>query len=218
MFIGHFGAGYAAKAADKKVSLGTLILASQFIDLMWPILVLFGIEKVKIEPGNTAFTPLNFIQYPLSHSLLAVAVWGILFGTIYYIIKKDKKGSILLGLLVLSHWVLDLFVHRPDLPLLPWSDIKAGFGLWNSVLFTLIIEGAVFITGIFIFIKTVKRKERGFKLKFWALNIFLALIYIMSIAGPVPNSDRDIAFAGLAMWLFVIWGYWIDKKIIKADE
>ena len=108
MFIGHFGIGFAAKKISPKPSLGTLILASQFIDLLWPIFLIFGIEKVIINPGNTAVTPLNFIYYPFTHSFLGVLIWAFLFSTVYYLFRKNLKISLLLGALVLSHWILDL--------------------------------------------------------------------------------------------------------------
>lgn len=212
MFIGHFGAGLASKNIDKKISLGTLILAAQFLDLIWPVLLLFGVEKVKIEPGNTPFTPLNFISYPFSHSLFAVIIWGLLFGIVYYIIKKNIKGSLLLGLLVVSHWVLDLFTHRPDLQLFPWSGLKVGLGLWYSVISTIIIEGAIFITGIYFFLRARKERDHKFNIRFWSLIIFLSLIYFMNIYGSPPPSENELTYTGLALWIFVVWGYWIDKK------
>lgn len=218
MFVGHFGAGLAAKPVNNKISLGILILAAQFIDLIWPILILTGIEQVVIEPGNTAFTPLNFISYPYSHSLAAVAGWGLLFGIVYYLFKRDFKGSLLLGLLVLSHWVLDLIVHRPDLPLVPGSEIKVGFGLWNSVPFTIILELGIFAAGIFFFLRSYKEKDPKFGIRFWSLIIFLTMIYFMNIFSPPPPSSTEIGYTGLAMWVFVLWGFWIDKKPKKANE
>ncbi len=161
MFIGHFGAGLAAKGIDNKPSLGTLFLASQFIDLIWPIFLLLGIEKVTIDPGNTAFTPLNFIYYPFSHSFAGVLFWALLFGVIYFMLKKERlKAPLVLGVLVLSHWILDLITHRPDLPIFPWMEYKVGFGLWNSVLLTIIIEGLIFAAGAFIYIKYTKAENR----------------------------------------------------------
>src|ERR1039458_6536355 len=112
LFRSHFGIGLAAKKIDEKPSLGTLFLAAQFVDLLWPFFILAGIEKVKIVPGDTVFTSLNFVYYPFSHSLLGVIFWAVLFGTVYYVFKKNLRTSILLGVLVVSHWVLDFLVHR----------------------------------------------------------------------------------------------------------
>ena len=131
MFIGHFGVGLGAKKAAPGISLGTLFLASQFLDLLWPTLLLFGWEHVKIQPGITDLVPLNFTDYPYSHSLLFAILWGIVIGGIYLLVKKNFRGAIILALCVLSHWVLDLPVHRPDLPLFPGSAMFVGFGLWN---------------------------------------------------------------------------------------
>lgn len=212
MFIGHFGAGFAAKRVDKKISLGTLFLASQFIDLLWPILLLLGLESVKIESGNTAVTPLNFISYPISHSMFGVIIWGILFGIVYYLIKKTLRGSILLGILVFSHWLLDLLTHRPDLQLFPWSDYKVGFGLWNSFYGTVIVEGLIFTAGVFIFYKVSKLQSKSKKILFWSLVIFLTAVYIMNLFGPPPPSEGPIAFVGLTQWLLIAWAYCIDRS------
>jgi hypothetical protein len=218
MFIGHFGVGFAAKSVDKKISLGTLFLASQFIDLLWPILLLLGLESVKIEPGNTAVTPLNFISYPISHSMIGVIFWGILFGVIYYVIKKNLRGSILLGVLVFSHWLLDLLTHRPDLQLFPWSDYKVGFSLWNSFTGTLILEGLIFVLGVFVFYTVSKVQSKSKQILFWSLVIFLAAVYVMNLVGPPPPSEEPIAIVGLSQWLLVAWAYWIDRvpQIIPA--
>lgn len=212
MFIGHFGVGLAVKKIDSKPSLGTLFIASQFIDLLWPIFLLLGIEKVQIEPGNTAVTPLNFISYPYSHSLFGVLVWAVLLGAIYYILKKNFRTSLLLVLLVLSHWILDLFTHRPDLQLLPWSNFKMGFGLWNSVTLTIIVEGFIFIFGSYFYISATKAKNEKGNLGLWSLLIFLTLIYVMNIIGPPPTDTSAIAIVGLFQWLLVAWAYWIDRN------
>jgi hypothetical protein len=212
MFIGHFGVGFAAKSIDKKISLGTLFLASQFIDLLWPILLLLGLERVKIEPGNTAVTPLNFISYPISHSMLGVIFWGILFGVVYYLIKKNLRGSILLGVLVFSHWLLDLLTHRPDLQLFPWSDYKVGFSLWNSFTGTVLVEGLIFTAGVFMFYKVGRLQSKSKKILFWSLVVFLAAVYVMNLAGSPPPSEEPIAFVGLSQWLLIALAYWIDHK------
>ncbi len=162
MFIGHFGVGFAAKKTDSRPSLGTYFMASQFIDLLWPIFLLLGIERVKVEPGNTSFTPLDFIYYPFSHSLLSVLIWGLLFGLVYFLLKKNLRVSIIMGLLVLSHWILDFLTHRPDLQIIPGVDLFAGIGLWNSVWLTIIVEGVIFIIGVIYYVSVTRNfKQEG---------------------------------------------------------
>lgn len=212
MFIGHFGVGFAAKKIDSKPSLGTMFLAAQFIDLLWPTFLVLGWESVKIEPGNTAFTPLNFISYPYTHSLVGVLFWSVLFGSVYYLVKKNKNGALLLAALVFSHWILDLITHRPDLPLSPWTELKVGLGLWNSVFLTVIIESFIFINGIYFYLKTTKPVNRQGKFGLWGLILFFVFIYISNLTGPPPPSEQMISYAGHAQWLFVLWAFWIDKN------
>ena len=212
MFIGHFGAGLAAKKIDNKISLGTLFMASQFIDLLWPFFLLFGLETVQIEPGNTAFTPLNFISYPYSHSFFGVLIWSVLFGSIYFAFKKNIKSALLLAALVMSHWILDLLTHRPDLPLLPWIDLKVGFGLWNSVVSTILVEGFIFALGSYLYIKATSSKNRKGEITLWSLLIFLIVIYLMNIFGSPPPSEQAIAYVGMFQWIIIGWGYWIDRN------
>lgn len=212
MFIGHFGLGLAAKKLDNRPSLGTFFFASQFIDLLWPIFLLVGLEKVLIDPGNTAFTPLNFIYYPFSHSFFGVLIWSILFGGIYFAIRKNLKSALVLGFLVMSHWILDLITHRPDLPLFPWDELKVGLGLWNSVILTLIVEGLIFVAGAYLYIRTTRAQNKRGSIGLWSLLIFLVLIYIFNVFGSPPPSEEPIAFVGLSLWLLVAWGYWIDRN------
>lgn len=212
MFLGHFGAGLGAKKLAPSVSLGTLFLATQFIDLLWPTFLLLGIEHVEIQPGATRVTPLNFVDYPFTHSLLMVAVWALAFGLVYWIVRKDVRGSVVLGAAVISHWVLDLIVHRPDLPLYPGDPSKLGLGLWNSFTSTLLVEGAIFFAGVALFVHTSRARNRKGTIAFWGLIVFLVLIYLGNIYGPVPQNVVAIAWAGHFQWLLVIWAYWIDRN------
>jgi len=212
MFIGHYGAGFAGKKFSKSASLGTYFMAAQWVDLIWPILVLLGIEKVEIEPGISAVTPLDFTYYPFTHSLFGVLIWALLFGFVYFLIKKNTRVAIILGLLVLSHWVLDLFVHIPDLPIFPGLEIKVGLGLWNSLAATLILEGLVFAVGLFLYLISTKARNKTGTFALWGLVVFLVAIYISNLFGPPPPSTEAIGIVGNAQWLVVLWGYWIDKN------
>jgi uncharacterized membrane protein len=218
MFIGHFGVGFAAKKFTKKTSLGTLFLASQFIDLLWPFFVIFGIETVAIDIGNTAFTPLDFIYYPFSHSLVGVVIWALLFGVVYYLLKKDLKTSLILGILVLSHWILDFITHRPDLPLLLGSDsLLVGLGLWNSIIATVTIESTIFIAGVYLYLAVTKPKSKVGAYSLWSLIIFLIIIYLSNLFGPPPESAEAVGYVGLAQWLLITWAYWIDRNRSITD-
>jgi hypothetical protein len=212
MFVGHFGTAFAAKKISPQPSLGTLFMAAQFIDLLWPVLLLLGLEKVAIDPGNTSVTPLNFLYYPISHGMLAVMGWGVLFGLVYYILKKNWKASLVLGMLVFSHWMLDLLTHRPDLPLFPGLDVKVGLGLWNSLVGTLIVELGIFGLGIWLYLKMTTAKNRKGGYGTWGLIVFLLLIYSSNIFGAAPPSVEPIAYVGLLQWLLVGWAYWIDRN------
>ena len=216
MFIGHFGIGFGAKKVAPRVSLGTLFLAAQFIDLLWPPLLLFGIERVSIAPGNTQFTPLDFESYPISHSLAMVALWAVLFGLIYWLGMRYRRGAIVLGACVVSHWLLDLIVHRPDLPLIPGSSTRVGLGLWNSVGGTLIAESAIFIAGFMLYLRVTSAKDRIGLWGLWALVGFLVLSYIGNIFGPPPPDVRAIGWIGNAQWLLVLWAYWVDRHRTTA--
>lgn len=215
MFIGHFGIGLGAKAVEPKVSLGMLFLASQFIDLIWPSLLLLDLEQVVINPGITQVNPLEFVNYPISHSLLMVMVWGLLVGLGYFLLQNNRKGAFLLTILVVSHWFLDLIVHRPDLPLAPGLSMKVGLGLWDSWAGTLVVESFLFIAGAYIYLKKTEEKNAVGKWAAWGLFAFLVLIHVGNFFGPLPTQVSDIAWAGQLQWLFVIWAFWIDKNRIS---
>ncbi|MEJ5964153.1 metal-dependent hydrolase [Pedobacter immunditicola] len=212
MFIGHFAFGLAAKKAAPSLSLGTLFLSVQLLDLLWPTFLLLGMEKVEISPGITAATPLNFTSYPISHSLIMALVWGILAGGIYYLVKRNLQVAVVIFACVISHWFLDLLMHRPDLPLVPGSAVKVGLGLWNSIPGTLILELTLFFTGIYLYLTTTKALNKAGNYAFWSLIIFLFIIYISNIFGPPPPSVPALAWVGESQWLIIIWAYWADKN------
>jgi hypothetical protein len=210
MFLGHFALALAAKPASPRTSLGTLIAAAQLADLIWPVLLLLGVETVRVDPGNTAFTPLDFVSYPWTHSLLMALVWAAGFALAYFGRTRLARGAWMVGLLVLSHWALDFITHRPDLPLAPGAA-KAGLGLWNSVAATVVVEGALFAAGVLVYARKTRPRDRIGRVAFWALVAFLVVIYISNLMGPPPPGAAAVASVTLLMWLFVPWGAWIDR-------
>lgn len=211
MFLGHFGVGFGAKAAAPKTSLGTLFLAAQFVDLLWPTFLLVGLETVEIAPGITTVTPLDFTNYPITHSLVAALLWASLFAAAYYLLRRYPKGAWICGAAVLSHWLLDLLTHRPDLPLAPGTEARAGLGLWNSLPATLVVEFAIFAIGVWLYLRSTRALDRSGSVALWSLVGFLLFIYLSNILGPPPPSTAAIAWVGQTQWLLVIWAFWIDR-------
>ncbi len=201
MFIGHFGTALAAKPAVKQVSLGTLFLASQFLDLLWPTLLLLVLETVKIVSGATKLTPLEFTHYPISHSLLAVAGWSVLFGAIYFAIRRSILPAVVCGSLVASHWLLDALTHQPDLPLSPGGSARVGLGLWNYPTLAISLELLIFASGLFLYLRSTKSSGKVGSIGLWSLVAFLAVVYGSNIFGPPPPSVNAIAWTCQAQWL-----------------
>jgi len=210
MFIGHYGLGLVAKRLAPRTSLGTLLAASLLLDLVWPILVLCGVERVRIVAGDTVMTPLAFDYYPFSHSLLMAVLWGLVFGLLYFALRRDRAGALVVGVLVPSHWVLDLLVHRPDLPLALGDSPKLGWGLWNSMAVTLLLEYGLFAVGVVVYASTTRPLDRIGRWAFWGWVAFLALGFASDIGGPPPPSVPALAWMALALWLLVLWAWWVD--------
>lgn len=210
MFIGHAAVALAAKPLLPRVNLALPLLAAFWVDLVWPVFLLLGIERVRIDPGNTAFTPLDFVHYPWTHSLAAALGWSVLFGVVC--LRNGRRPALILGLLVFSHWVLDAVSHRPDLPLWPGSATLVGFGLWHSVPATMIVEGAMFAAGVWIYARSAPARDRTGSFAFWGLVGFLALAYLGNVFGPPPPGVTSIAIAGIAGGIvFTAWAWWIDR-------
>jgi membrane-bound metal-dependent hydrolase YbcI (DUF457 family) len=212
MFIGHFALAFAGKRAAPALSLGTLFLACQFADLLWPTLLVLGLEQVAIEPGNTVVTPLNFISYPYSHSLVMLLVWAAVFALVYRLVNGSRPAAIAtVAALVVSHYLLDVITHRPDMPVTINGATRLGLGLWNLPGTTLAIESAMFIIGTAMYASVTRERDRAGRLGFLSLIVVLAAFHFAALYGPPPPSTSAIAGAGHLMWLFVIWAYWLDR-------
>lgn len=211
MFIGHYAVGLVLKRAAPRTSLGWLIAAPQLADMLWPILRLAGVEQVRVDPGNTAVTPLTFDSYPVSHSLVTLCAWGVLLGLICFWRTKLGRGAVWLGIAVVSHWVLDWITHRPDMPLAPWSPVKVGLGLWSSRPATAIVESLLFAAGVWLYVKSTRPRDRLGRWSFLGFIALLGVIDAANLLGPPPPDIRAVAFVGLALWLFPFWTAWFDR-------
>ncbi len=121
-----------------------------------------------------------------------------------------------MGVLVISHWLLDWLVHIPDLPLTPFSDFKTGLGLWTYKTVELIIELLMFAGGVYLFLQNRQSYSKKTNIITWSLIIFLLVIHIMNTFGDAPPSIKAVAVVGLSQWLIVAWGYWADPTKSKV--
>ena len=210
MFIGHFAVALGAKRMAPAVSLGTMFLAAQLADLLWPNFVLLGVERVDVVPGITAVTPLDFVSYPYSHSLLALTLWAILVAVLYRGFRRSWLAGATVATVLLSHWVLDVVSHRPDMPL-AFGPTRVGLGLWYSVPATIVVEGALFVSGVAIYARATRARDRIGSLGLWSLIGLLIVIYAANFVSPPPPSAAAVAWTAQAMWSLVAWAYWIDR-------
>ncbi|HVG25768.1 MAG TPA: hypothetical protein VND45_16545 [Thermoanaerobaculia bacterium] len=204
MFIGHHAAALVARPLAPRVSLGTLFGAAILLDLLWPILLLLGIEHVRLAPGITAFMPFDFYDYPITHSLVTALGWSLAFALLL------RRHMLVVAATVFSHWVLDFVTHRPDLPLWPGGP-KVGLGLWYSVPGTIAVEVPLFIAALLFYLRRTRARDRTGSIALWALVVLLGVAYIATITAPPPPDVDAIGWAVLAQWLFVPWGFWIDR-------
>lgn len=211
MFLGHYGVAFAARRASPRTSLGTLTFAAQFLDELWPILLLMGLEQVRIVPGLMAASSLDFVSYPISHSLVTAVGWAILIGLVYFAIRRDGRGAWVVAAAVSSHWLLDVPVHRPDLPLWPGSRVLVGAGIWNSVWLTAVLELGILAVGLVIYLRYTRSTDCIGRWGLGALVLLLVLIWVGGIFGPPPPNEHALAVTTLGIWLFVPWSYWVDR-------
>lgn len=211
MFIGHFAVALGAKKAEPRVPLAAWLVAAFGLDVLWPLFLVSGLETVRIVPGITAFTPLDFVSYPWSHSLLMSVAWGVVAGLIASRVWPGPRTFALVAAAVVSHWVLDYVTHRPDLPLWPGGPLM-GLGLWNSVPGTLIIEGLMFAAAVVVYSRAFPERDSAGR---WGLVVMLMLVTFMWSTGPFsppPPSVDAVMWMCLALVpILAIWAVWIER-------
>lgn len=213
MFIGHFAAGFAARRAAPGASLAVYFAAAQVPDLLWPALLLAGVERVTIVPGYTPVTPLRFDSYPVSHSLVMDAVWAVLFAAIVLWRARRRRAAVAAGLAVLSHWVLDVASHVPDMPVLPAGGPLLGLGLWRSRPATLLVEAALFAAAVWLYARATRPRSGAGRLALPVTVLVLLVSYAGAVLGAPPPSVEAIAVVGLAGGaVLLLLAHWVERS------
>jgi hypothetical protein len=212
MFVGHYGVSFLVNSKDKSIPLWLLFIAVQFLDVLWGIFILTGVEKVRIVPGITATNPLDLYYMPYTHSLLGAIFWSVVGFAAYYAFRKNMSAAILVGAAVFSHWVLDLIVHRPDLALYD-DTYKMGFGLWNYPAIALGLEIIFLFGGMFFYFQSTTAKSAVGKFGMPLLGIILVMVQTYVFFGAPPDSPDAAAFTALIAY-FVFAGVvaWLERQ------
>jgi hypothetical protein len=215
MFVGHYGVSFAAKSIEKTLPLWLLFVAVQLVDVFWAVFVLLGVEKVRIVPGITASNPLDLYYMPYTHSLIAAVAWsGLTFAAYRFIsgLKGSTKPALILAGAVFSHWVLDLVVHRPDLPLYD-DTLKMGFGLWNYPAAAFTLETVILFGGLWLYLRSTTSKSTIGKYGMVLLGFVMLPIQAAVFFGPPPVSDRAAALTALVFYAVFAWIIsWLERK------
>ena len=219
MFVGHYGVSFAGKKPAPRLSLGILFLAVQLLDILFAVFVLLGIEKLRIVPGFTAFNPFDLYWMPYSHSLLGALLWSTLTTLVALVAlrrlrSRDRRTAAgVLGIAVFSHFLLDLPMHTPDLPIgLDAGSPKIGFGLWNYPALALLAELAVLAAGGAIYLRATRAKSRGYAVGTWIFAGFLVALTLATPYFPAPPGERAFAAQALVLYgLLAAAAEWIDR-------
>ena len=212
MFLGHFGVALAAKKVAPRTPLPALFAAAAFVDIIWPLFLLTGLERARGAPGITAVTSIEFISYPYSHSLVMAIVWGVLLALAALPFTKSPRGAGVIGLLVVSHWFLDLIVHIPDLPLTLSDESYVGLGLWNSFAGTLIVETLLFGAGAYIYLTVTAANDKTGRYGAWGLIALLIASYIANLTAAPPENMKPLAYVALAGTAITLWLAWVVDR------
>lgn len=219
MFVGHLALAYAAKRVQPSTNVGWYVAAVTTADLLWPVFLLLGVERVRIDPGNTAFTPFAFDAYPWSHSLVMLIAWGFVLMAIARRAGVDRRAAWLLVPLVVSHWVLDFVTHAPDMPLWPGASPKFGLALWDSVPGTFAVEGAIWAVALALYLQGRRARSWQARLGFWSFVAVTTVMWAAGPFGPPPPSVRALAWFALIGWLTIPWAGLADRGyVLTADS
>jgi hypothetical protein len=215
MLVGHFAIGLLGKRAAPAVSIGTLTLASMLADMLGFVFILTGLEHWRVVPGGRGIDSMELYDIALSHSLVMNIVWGVLFAALYRWRRRDNGGAVIVFATVASHWVLDWISHKPDMPLAPGTTQVYGLGLWTSLLWTVVIEGGLWLLALVIYLRMTRAKNRAGIYLFWAVVALLTLSWIsnvMASAPPAAQSPTSGSIVALVFFaLMIAWAFWMNR-------
>jgi hypothetical protein len=215
VFVGHYGVSFAAKRGDKTIPLWVLFLAVQLLDVFWGAFVLLGIERVRIVPGITASNPLDLYYMPYTHSLVAALLWSLGAYVAYRMIRgfgASHRSALLVAIAVFSHWVLDVIVHRPDLPLIDDAP-KVGLGLWNYPAPAFLLEIAVLFSGMVLYLRSTTATTHVGRFGFPVFGVVMLIVQAMAFFGAPPPSDRVAAIEALVFYAaFAAVAAWLERR------
>lgn len=200
MFIGHYGAAYAAKTIAPKVPLAAYFLAVQALDVLFSVFVLSGIEHMEIVHKYTSYNPYRLYDMPITHSLVGSLGWALAVAIVAAMIRLPRRESLWLGLAVFSHFVLDLPVHTPDLSIAGNDTARLGLGLWNNVPLVIVLELLILLGG-WMFFSRSKRSDATFPKQ--RNRIFVGVLALLTVVTPfMPDPASPTAFAVQALILY----------------
>jgi hypothetical protein len=211
------GLAFASKRFAPRVNLGVFLLAGLFLDVVWTVAIASGLEHARIVPGITAASPLDLYDYPISHSLVAALAWAALFAGIHFLLRKDRPAALLLALGVSSHWLLDVASHRPDVPVLPHGPFW-GLGLWNSVPATLVVEAALLLAGVFVYLRATSARDRIGGAGIWIIVGVFLLGHLGAYLGPPPPSMTAVVIGTASLALPLLGAAFVDRHRVAMTR
>lgn len=219
MFVGHYSASFALKRLDSRVPIFPLLIGVQFMDFLFMVFILFGIERMEIVPGFTEVNSFVLSYMPYSHSLVAALFWSVVYGAACALLIRHLglvRGILICGAAVLSHYLLDVLVHTPDMPLLWDPGTKLGLGIWKNRIATIIVETLFLTVAWFAYIR-MSKPGPGAVGKYGAAVFygFLVLLTIATPFMPVPKTLIELSSQALAGYVIIaLLGRWIDSRRI----
>jgi hypothetical protein len=214
MLVGHLAVGFAARQAEPKLSLGTVILAALLADFVAFALMFVGLEGFQVVSRNaTSFNASVAANLRYSHSLVIDVLLATVFAAAYWAMRGDRRGAALVFGAVLSHWPLDVISHSPDMPIVPGAPPYFGLGLWSSIPATLIVEGVPWAIAVVVYARATRAKAALDLAAFWIVVGFLTLAWYGNITGSsVPPSPRAMAVSSSIFFALVVaWAYWMNR-------